>query len=237
MRRFFPFLAAALLTLGLAGCQQLFTTSLAKSLARDTLPMPSALTPSQASDLAAQAKANDDPRLAGALVSALVAQIKTTADPVVKAELQAAAASAAIVASGIGSAVTDILSSVAADNGALPNEADMIALVAAIKAGASPDVVAALQYLDPGTTPGSTAAAGLGATDLAIAAIVVAAGSLPAATDPTAMTPEQIDAFTASDGAQSAIRIIGEAAAKVEAGSASADLLNGILSTFGLPPT
>jgi hypothetical protein len=104
-------LAAAFLSLGFIGCQQLFTTSLAKSLARGSISLPSNLSAGDAATLAAQAKANNDTTLAKALVSTLVAEIATTTDPGTKQSLEAAAASAAITASGLSTQLTGLLSS------------------------------------------------------------------------------------------------------------------------------
>jgi hypothetical protein len=238
MRSIASLIAVALLATGLAGCQQLFTTSLGKSLARDDLPIPSDLTADQAAELAALAK--DNQKLASALVESLVDQIAATTDAEKKASLQASAASAAIVASGTSEALTGLIEDYA--NDVTPDTQTLIDLVKTIQAGAQgTGVVTALSYLDPTAEGGLSAdaakAAGLGATDLAIAAVVVAAGALPADIDPTNMDQTQIDAFQATPEFQTASNIIEAAAALVETGSDSAKLLDDIRAKFGLSTT
>ena len=165
-------LTAAILATMLVGCQQLFTPSFGKALARTSIPLPSNLTDAQAADLAAQAKANQDTMLANALVANLVARIGTPS--AATAGLQASAASAAVVASGLGSNLYALIAD--------PSNVDLTALLATIQAGGSPNVVTALSYLDPaagGLTAAQAAAAGIGPTDYAIAAFVIAASVLP----------------------------------------------------------
>ncbi len=227
-------LAAAVLATGLAGCQQLFTTSLASALARSSIPIPSNLTPSQAAALAAQAAANQDTKLAGALMASLETEIASTTDPGTKAALEGSAASAAIVASGVGTDVANLLSSLSAGSGNLGtiSQATITSLMAAITAGATPGVVTGLSYLDPATGSTTPATTGLTATDYAIAAIVVASSALPP--DPSTMTPAQVTAFQATPAAQSAQRILAQGTSLVTPGSASATLLNSIESQFQL---
>jgi hypothetical protein len=229
-------IVAAILATGLAGCQQLFTTSLGKALARDSLPVPKTLTTSQASDLVAQAKADNDTKLATTLVTNLVNQIATTTDATEKAELQASAATAAVTASGTSDALSGILSDYG-DTGEIPTDsATLTELLTTIQSGATASVVAALSYLDPGSggiDATQAEAAGLGATDLAIAAVVIAASAMPAGVDPTTVV---ITDLPAEDQAtiEVAKSIIVQANTMVEAGSASADLLNSLISRFQL---
>ena len=175
---------ATLLAIGLAGCQQLFTTSLGAALARTSIPIPANLSPSQAADLAAQAKANEDTKLARALVDSLVAQIAATTDPATKQALQASAASAAIVASGVGSTLLSLFSDT--------SNVDPAALLASLQASGSANIIAALSYLDPATGIGSPSASGLGATDYAIAALVIAASAIPPNTDMNTFDPASL---------------------------------------------
>jgi hypothetical protein len=163
--------AVAVAGASLVGCQQLFTTSLASSLARDSLSIPETLTTDQAADLAAQAKANDDAKLAAALVASLLEQIEKTTDPVEKAKLEAIVAGAAVTASGASGAVTDIIAAATSEEGV--DEAALLAFKEEVKAGASGEVVDALSYLDPetGLDPSES---GLTATEYLIAAVVVA---------------------------------------------------------------
>jgi hypothetical protein len=234
-RKFALFLAAALVASGLIGCQKFFTTSLGESLARDSLPIPTNLSSSQATDLATQAKDNNDSKLASALVSSLVTQIASTTDADTKVELQSAAVTAAIVASGTSDALTGIISDYG--NGTTITADTLIDLVKTIQDGASgTGVVEALSYLDPdsGLSADQAKAAGLQATDLAIAAVVVASGALPADTSPLDMTDEQLTAFQATPEVQASLRIITEAKDMVDAGSESAKLLDDILAKFQL---
>jgi hypothetical protein len=203
MRRYSVVLAfaVAIACAGLVGCQDLFTTSLASGLARDSLPIPTTLTTDQAADLAAQAKANDDAKLAGALVTSLVDQIETTTDPEEKAKLEATAAGAAVTASGASSTVTEAVSSLS--SGAEMTADDAEALIAKIKEGATEDVVTALSYLDPETGIDS-ATSGLSATEYLVAAVVIA----------TSVTvPADGSSLSAADTAklESASRILAEA--------------------------
>ena len=219
---------------GLAGCQKFFTTSLATGLARESLPIPANL--SQAADLANQAQSN--PKLATALVSSLVTQIASLSptDPA-RVSLQASAATAAVAASGTSSALTGILADVAG-GGTIATQS-LIDLVGTVKAGATPAVVAALSYLNPtgGISAADAKAAGLTATDLAIAAIVIASPALPENTDPTTMTPDQVATFQARPEAVAAKSVIDSAIALVEPGSVSAAMLNDKLAKFSLPTT
>jgi hypothetical protein len=236
MRSLASFLSASLaalgLAIGLAGCQQLFTTSLAKSLARGSISLPSNLSASDAADLAKQAKDNNDTKLATALVDNLVAQIGTPPDPAALAALGASAASAAITASGVDGAITDLISSFA-DN-TTPTSQALIDLVAKIQAGATTDVVTALSYLDAGLSADDIKAAGLGATDLAIAAVVIAAGALPAGLDPSTLSGADLTTFQASPEYATANNILNEAKLLVDPGSQSEKLLNDLLANFSM---
>ena len=224
--------AIVILAMSLAGCQQLFTTSLGSSLARANIVIAGNLSPSDAADLAAQAKANEDTKLATALIATLIPEIAATTDPVVKQELEASAASAAIVASGAGTDLTGLIDTLSSGSGSGVDSATLTALMASIKAGATPDVIAALSYLDPATGIIDPAASGLSATDYAIAAIIVASSALPA--DPSSMTPAEVATFQASPAGQSALRILSQADSLVTPGSASADLLDSLKKQFQL---
>lgn len=222
--------AVVLAAAALSGCQQLFTTSLAAPLARDTVTLPKTLTETQAADLAAQAKAEDDPKLAAAVVETLVAQID---DPAVQVELAAAAASAAVTASGAGAAAMDAIGE-ALNSGNLDN-LDAVALLADIQAGATPDVIAALGFLDPDTgidDPAALTGTDLSPTDYLIAAIVIASSAIPAGSDPT--DPDVQSAFNGTPEAGITLNILNEALTMVEPGSQAADLLNQFSSMFGI---
>jgi hypothetical protein len=231
-------LAAAFLA---TGCQQFFTTSLASGLARSSLPIPANLSTSQASDLASQAKDNQDTKLASALVSSLVTQIAATSDPGTKEELQASAATAAIIASGTSTALTGLITTYGS-TGTFPSDAaTLTSLLTDIQTGSSgTGVVAALSYLDPAAPGGGVSAAqasasGLGATDLAIAAVVIAASVIPPGQDPatfdsSTLSPADKATFTTAQN------IATQAQTLVVPGSASADLLNSFVDKFKLTP-
>jgi hypothetical protein len=218
---------AAILAMGLGGCQQFFTTSLGTAFARSSIPIPSNLSPSDAASLAAQAKANQDTKLAGALVSGLVAQIGTPSPATVG--LESSAGSAAIVASGAGSSLTDLISTL--NGSGTPSSATLISLLATIQTGETPNVVTALSYLADPAVSGSPASAGLGATDYAIAAIVIAASVLPPGTDPS--TPAAAALLAASPEHATISALIADASALATAGP-SADLLAQLQSQFSL---
>jgi hypothetical protein len=214
-------LAATLLASALVGCQQLFTTSLAKSLARGSISLPSDLSPSQASDLAKQAKENGDTKLAAALVSALVDEIATTTDPGTQVKLEAAAASAAITASGLGSSLTDFISTMKGGSASTIDAQSLIDLVTTVQASSSGGVLTALDYL---TQPSmSTTASGLSATDYVIAAAVVAASYITPGADP------RLAAYTPAEQAK-ITGLINDARSLVTSGSPEDTLISGILS-------
>jgi hypothetical protein len=225
-------ISALFLAALLGGCQQLFTTSLGTSLARTSIPIPSNLSPSQAADLAAQATTNQDTKLATALVASLVAQIGTPSPATVS--LESSAGSAAIVASGAGSSLTNLITTL--NGSGTPSSATLISLLATVQAGGTPDVITALSYLALPAVSGSPASSGLSATDYAIAAIVIAASGLPhgTGTDPSNLTPDEITAFHLTAAYTTASTLIATATALVEPGSPSATLLGNLQSQFSL---
>ena len=229
----------ALAASGFVGCQQFFTTSLASSLARTSLPIPSNLSASQAADLASQAKNNQDTKLASALVASLVTQIAATSDPAAKAGLQTSAATAAIIASGTSTALTGLITTFGT-TGTFPTDAaSLTSLLTQIQAGSSGSgVVEALSYLDPAAAGGGISAAqaeaaGLGATDLAVAAVVIVASVLPPGAD---LTTFDFNTLSVADQAKvtTAQNIITEASTLVVPGSAGADLMNSLVGNFNL---
>ncbi|MDP3176594.1 MAG: hypothetical protein Q8M76_01740 [Spirochaetaceae bacterium] len=169
----FPLLAAA--GLSLAGCQGLFTTSLASVLARKSLSVPDNLSTSQATQLAAEAKANADPALASALVDSLNLRIAESTNPSEREEFMAAAASAAVTASQAGGTLMTVFQDVT--SGSAPSDSAISAVVQSIQDGATDSVVAALSYLQDVDTE-TAAAAGFGGTDYYVAAAVLAASIL-----------------------------------------------------------
>ena len=224
---------AVVLAFGLEGCQQLFTTSLGKPFARSSISVPSNLTPDQAAALVAQAKANQDPTLASALVMSLLTQISTTTDPTAKAALESSAASAAIVASGVGSNLTSLISSgtVSTDPATLTN------LLASVQAGATPSVVAALSLLSNPAVLASPTSSGLGPTDLAIAAVVVAASVIPAGTNPASFNPATLTSPAQQTAFTTAQTILTSASTLSGTDPTTQSLLNQVAGSFSLPTT
>lgn len=230
MRRSAALLAAAIAAsvIGLSSCQQLFTTSLASSLARESLAIPAKLSTSEAADLAAQAKANDDQKLATALVDSLVKQIASTSDAATKASLEASAASAAITASGAGSAFTTILGLAASGDSSAITPQVQSDLLASVQAGASDNVLTALAYLDGGV---DAASSGLGATEYLTAAMILAASVIPAGADLATWTPPASGEDPTFD---SATALLKEAVTLAGSGSDAASLISDLGSQFGL---
>jgi hypothetical protein len=218
-----------LATVALAGCQQLFTTSLAAPLARDEVTLPKTLTAAQAADLAAQAKAESDPKLAAAVVGKLVDQVT---DPATQPELAAAAASAAITASGASDALLSAVGE--AMGGGDLEDLDAVGLLADIQAGITPDLLEALNYLADIGDPTALTGTDLSATDYLLAAVVIAASAIPADADPTDSDVQ--DAFKLKPEYGIAVAIIGMVTdySLVESGSQAEDLLNQFSSMFGV---
>jgi hypothetical protein len=230
MRRYaaLSFLAASFLALCLTGCQQLFTTSLASFLARKDLPIPSTLSTADAATLAAQAKDNNDTKLAAALVSSLEAQIAATTDPATKASLQATAAGAAVTASGAGTALSGLLSAVASGDTASISADTAASALAAIQAGATSSVVSALTYLDP-TTGLSADQSGASASTYLLAAIVVASTAIPSGTT----DPSSVDTSSLSAEQQASLKTASNLLEQAQALSSSDPSTASVLSAIG----
>ncbi|HTX74041.1 MAG TPA: hypothetical protein VMC79_14525 [Rectinemataceae bacterium] len=184
----FALATVSLAAILLMGCQQLFTTSLASALARPSLSIPTNLSTSQASDLAAQAKDNQDTKLATALLESLNTEIGNTTDTATKADLEQSAAEAAVVASGAGSALLSALSDFA--NGTNPDSSQISSIVSQLQADSSADIATGLSYLatlDPTKVDQSS----VNATDYVLAAAALAASSpaLGPGVDPTTLAP------------------------------------------------
>jgi hypothetical protein len=232
----FGLIFACALSVGLSGCQKLFTTSLGESLARDGVSLPSNLDPDQAADLVEQARDNGDVELATELVGTLVDEIAHTTNPQKKQELEAAAAAAAVVASDATGPLTALINSYA--NGSTPSDQTLIDLALSIKNKASEDIVTACSYLDPntGVSDSSAVKVKLSGTDYAIAAVIIMASLLP-----DGANPQEFDYDTAyppmSAGAakmETASSIIREAVAITDPDSPSYDLLQSISEKFHL---
>ena len=195
------FFAALLLT----GCQQLFTTSLAAAFARKSIPIPSNLSTSQAADLAAQAKTNQDTQLAAALVSSLNTEIANTTDPATQASLKQSAAESAVVASGAGSAVLTALSAFA--GGTTPSSSQVSSIVTQLQAGTTSGILTALAYLDPTTSnPAAVNTSAVNATDYVLAAAVIAASALPAGVDPSTLSGSTTPTLAAYQGSSQVLQ-------------------------------
>jgi hypothetical protein len=244
MRRCGAIAMAAAAALACAGCQQLFTTSLGSVLARAAPTLPATLSAEQATALAAGLRENSDIALATALVDNLSARIAAlpSGSPDLPA-LRAAAASAAIVASGasesiIGTALPALASGVA------PTSAEIVALIETMQDNASDSVVVALSYLSDGDAVAAATASGANATDLAVAALVIVSQALKTAhvtVDPTVDTVATRAAIAASAPATAQINValaIAESAGDLlaAAGDTAGQELLGQLSTIFRAP-
>lgn len=127
-------LAACLASLTLAtSCQQFFTSSLATYLARDSYTIPADLPVDEAIELLDQAMAQGDSAMAAALVTPLLAAATAAAeaDPESAAYQEAASAllDAAVLSSGVGSAMTTLASGYMALGDEEPTEEELSAMM------------------------------------------------------------------------------------------------------------
>ena len=157
----FALLAIPLL---LTGCQQLFTTSLASSLARDSYTIPANISNEDAAALLA------DPELTPAALTSLLGVLNDQAEAG-DSGAAALAAEAAVGASGVSGTVTSAITE-ALNTGTV----DTASLVSALVSGASSEVVSGLSRL---SDPNVLAAADLSPTELVVAAALLAASALP----------------------------------------------------------
>jgi hypothetical protein len=224
-------LAGALCS-GLAGCQKLFTTSLAKSMAGSE-SLPSNLSVDEASDLVQQVRESGDAKLAGELAGTLVDEIAGTTNAGKKQELEAAAAAAAVVASDATAPLTTLINAYA--DGSTPSSQALVALVGTIKADASSDIVTACSYLDPtkGVSDPSATQVTLSATDYLVAAVVIMASVTPGGADPSTFNYGSLSGADAAKVA-TAENIISEAVSLVKPGSDGYSLLQSISEKFQL---
>lgn len=233
MQRIAPAILISLVVLIFAGCQQIFTTSLATALARSSPSIPSNLSTSQASDLVAQAKSTQDTQLAAVLVSNLNAEIANTSDPATQASLKQSAAEAAVVASGAGSTVLSALSAFA--SGSTPSSSQISSIVSQLQAGTNSGILEALAYLDPTTTnPATVDTSVVNETDYVLAAAVIAASALPPGVDPNTLsstTTPTLTEYQLSKQVTQAKNIINAAAALPGADSSAINQLASFLNT------
>ena len=222
---------AGALAFGLAGCQKLFTSSLAESMARGSESLPSDLSVDEAVNLVDKVRTSGDVKLAGELVGTLVAEIPTTTDAGKKQELEAAAA-AAIVASDVTSSITTLVNSYA--DGTIPSDQTLVDLAKSIKDKSSSDIVTACSYLDPTTGVGDPSAVqvSISATEYAIAAVIIMASVLPDGANPSTYNYGSDPANAAK--VASAERIVSEAIKLTTPGFSGYDLLKSISEKFQL---
>ena len=223
---------AGAMAFGLAGCQKLFTSSLAESMARGSESLPSDLSVDEAVNLVDKVRTSGDVKLAGELVGTLVAEIPTTTDAGKKQELEAAAAAAAIVASDVTSSITTLVNSYA--DGTIPSDQTLVDLAKSIKDKSSSDIVTACSYLDPTTGVGDPSAVqvSISATEYAIAAVIIMASVLPDGANPSTYNYGSDPANAAK--VASAERIVSEAIKLTTPGSSGYDLLKSISEKFQL---
>jgi len=159
---------AAAAVLGMASCQEFFTTSLGSWAERDA-SVPDGLTAAQAMSIAELAETNCDTELAQALLPQMADFLSGTPSD----ELVAAAVATAVLATGIDEAFGEALATIGMDvienGGSL--SAEQIAALAAIfeSVAANADAIAVFTYLD-GQSAADMAAAGVTAADYVMAA-------------------------------------------------------------------
>lgn len=234
MRRFATPILLLLAAAALAGCQQVFTTSIGTIVARESVVLPATLSAAEAAELAARAKSNEDTELASALVSTLTAQVGSTVTAA-NASLAASAASSAVVASGAGSVVMTALDSFLGE-GVAPTGQAVIDIVTAIQDGVTPGILDALMYLDPATgiADPSSVSGTVNATDYAMAAIVLAVNALPAGfEDPSTLSGADLTNYRADPDVVVALALI-DAAEALTTDASGLELL-GLLSSMVIP--
>lgn len=172
MRFALPLLAVALLFA--AGCQQVFTYSLAEPLARP----PEALTRIDAAGAAAFAQnlaANPDPEMAQAAIGALAKLVESDSSPAVLAD----AAAVAVVATGLDGAITEAMTLIDLEGlmAGTPLTADEIADLSALVGGVADNVgtdTTAIFTALAGADPAALAAEGVGVQTIVVAAAAIA---------------------------------------------------------------
>lgn len=180
MKRATRILLPLALVLGLASCQQLFTSSLGAWAARD-LTLPANLSAADTLELSAEALANGDAELATALLPALEANLDAaTPGTAAYDALSTAAAETVVIATGISEAVTTVITLIpfeelmAAEGGAISLAPETIAAIdsaiAAIEVGADATAILEALALDPGAAT---------ADQLVLAALAVAVATNP----------------------------------------------------------
>jgi len=126
-------LMAVMMLALLASCQQLFTTSLGKGLARDSYDL-SGISLKDALSYLALAKANGDIQLAAALVAPLLDKAEDAVGTAAYDEVATALVSAVIISSGMGQAVNAGLSLIASSiaEGTVINLADVAEIITSV---------------------------------------------------------------------------------------------------------
>jgi hypothetical protein len=141
MKRVIAYVAAV--SLLLASCQQIFTTSVAGFMARDKLELPATISSDQALAAAEQALGSGDTAAALAVLDRINGLVSTLNDPATVSELKTTAASLAIAASGVDQALVSVLELMGSSEP--PSIEAITEIVASI---ATPEAaIAALSYL------------------------------------------------------------------------------------------
>lgn len=214
----FALLAIPLL---LTGCQQLFTTSLASGLARDSYTIPANISNEDAAALLA------DPELTPAALTSLLGVLNDQAEAG-DSGAAALAAEAAVGASGVSGTLTQSLTSYIS-TGAAP---DVSSLLSILESGANAEVVEGLSRLG---NKDVLDAADLSSTELVVAATLLAASALDdcGITDPTALAAGDpaLVAYQANDSVKLAKSLIEKAASDSAANSEMLGALANLLNT------
>lgn len=233
-------LAACLASLALAtSCQQFFTSSLAAYLARDSYTIPADLPVDDAIELLEAAMAQGDSATAAALVKPLLAAATAAAsDPTSEDynEAATALASAVVLSSGVGTAVTSMAQLfLAADE-----ETDEAAMMETI-ADTISSVTLSSTEVEALSLIAENPPAGLGADDAYAAAVALVSNAFATTetdiNDIGSLTAEQTDAIAADPSMIAALSLI-EYAGTVDGGeSLIGSLLGGFdLSSFETTP-
>ncbi len=196
------------LAFSLAGCQQLFTTSLGESLTRSKPPVPSSLSATQAAAYAAQVTANRDVPLAKALMPAMAALVADNpTDPSILGDAIATAG----IATGVEEAFMKALNVVSINNltSASNLSASQTNAIAALLGAVSvtADTTAVFTAL-AGAPAAEMAAAGANATQYVVASIaLVVADATATGQDVATLMNESppFSSYSASSGTQTLV--------------------------------
>ena len=224
MRRAFGYAVVFALALASAGCQKIFTTTLAPDLVRTSITIPATISNTEASALISSSDTST-----AALTSLLTVLNEQVTAGDATPETKALAVEAALGASDVASTVTTPILAAATTvaSGGTVTSATITSIVSALQdATSTTGVSTAMGRLsDPAVL--TAAAADMSSTQLVITALVVAAAALPTGvTDPTAMTDAQKDTYQGSAEITLAKEIVAAAVTKMAEEGGDEGLIN-----------